>query len=263
MPLLLAPLTVNDALSWTRIRSAAYAGPTNVLIHTTVPVSESTYLGVAKERKKEIGKPNSWQWKVVDTELAPSKDDPEDNGGRTIAIAIWSACNVNLSADAKKVVDGGETKGEGEASNEHASVPGEMNPSLNKKDPEEEEKPFVPPELKVDILMALLTPLREAQASIMGSKPYLMLNTLATHPDHHKRGAATMLLKWGLERADELGLDMYLDTSRVARPIYEKYGFELVKGIEFDRRPWGGEGIDWHGCMVRKPGSSKESTTQC
>ena len=42
--------------------------------------------GVADDRKREIEKPNTWHWKVVDTDLEPSSDDPSDNGGRTIAV---------------------------------------------------------------------------------------------------------------------------------------------------------------------------------
>lgn len=255
MPLLLQPVSKADALALVRTRAAAYVGPTNALIHTHLPVSESSVRGVAGDRAREVGKPNMWHWKVVDTELPPSEDDPSENNGRTIAISVWSAHNVTLDRDAKHVIK--EEKGE-QGSNEPTTNPAETDTGKN--DKEKEEKPFLPPELKVDVLMGLLTPLREAQKEIMGSKPYLMLNSLACHPDHHKRGAGTMMLKWGLERADELGLEMYLDTSQLARPMYEKWGFELQRGIDFDRTLWGGEGMDWHGCMLRKP--RKQSVEQ-
>lgn len=248
MPLQLLPLQASDALSWTRIRSAAYKGPTNTLIHTTLPVSKGSVHRVAQDRAKEIGKPNTWHWKIIDTDLPPSADDPQENRGRTIAIAVWSAHNLELDRDARRKDKEADKSIGKDGSNEPTTNPAEIDK------PDEKQEPlFLPPELKIDVLMALLNPLRDAQKEIMGeNKPYFMLNSLATHPDHHRRGCATLLLEWGIKKADDLGVEMYLDSSRMARPLYEKWGFELVRGVEFDRTVWGGEGIDWHGCMVRK-----------
>ncbi|PVI03860.1 hypothetical protein DM02DRAFT_611975 [Periconia macrospinosa] len=224
MPLVLQPLTAADTLSWTRIRTLAYLhlGPTHDLLHSNQPISESSIRGVAENNARDFQNPNFWPWKVVDTELAPSEDDPEGNGGRTIAIALYEL----------------EKKGKG----------GEAEKG------KEEEKRFMPPELRLDALTALITPLREAEKEIMGNTDrYLMLNVLATHPEHQRRGAAKMLLDVGLKRADEEGLVMYLSSSWMGRPIYEKAGFELVKECDFDRGEWGGEGVERHGCMVRQP----------
>jgi GNAT superfamily N-acetyltransferase len=228
-------MTEADTLSWTHVRAASYAGPTNTLIHTHLPVSESTVLGVAEDRKKEIGKPNNWQCKIVDTDLTPSVNDPEGNGGRTIAIAIWSAHNIELDREVKRA-QGRRTEKEGETNASES----------------EKSSPFLPPELRLDVLNDLLSPIHGAQPEIMGTQPYLMLNSLATHPDHHRRGCGSILLKWGIEKADALGLPMYLSTSVAGKPLYERHGFELVREFVWDRRPWGGEGLDWHGAMVRK-----------
>lgn len=51
---------------------------------------------------------------------------------------------------------------------------------------------------------------------------------LATRPDYHGRGIASMLLKWGLDRADQEGLEAYLSASPSGRPLYEKRGFQLL-----------------------------------
>lgn len=37
-----------------------------------------------------------------------------------------------------------------------------------------------------------------------------------------------MLLKWGLEKADEEGLESYLEASPVGKSLYEKLGFKEV-----------------------------------
>jgi GNAT superfamily N-acetyltransferase len=52
---------------------------------------------------------------------------------------------------------------------------------------------------------------------------------LGVHPSHQGRGLASKLLKWGLARADEDGLEVYLSSSPEGRPVYERYGF---KGLE-------------------------------
>jgi WD repeat-containing protein 48 len=229
MPLELHPMTTADTLSWTRVRAIAYYGPTHDLLHTG-PISESSILGVAEDRKRELSKPNTWHWKIVDTDLDPSSDDPPDNGGRTIAISVWSMHNV---------------KAEEEGSNEAPSIPAEK----------VDDKPgFLPPELRLDALGSLLGPLRAAQEDIMGTaSQYFKLGQLATHPEHQGRGAARLMLNWGLRKADEEGLVTYLDATATGRLVYEKRRFKLVKEIEWDRVPWGGEGKDWHGAMVRQP----------
>ena len=229
MSLSLLPIIPSDALSWIRIRSLAYYGPTHDVLHNG-PISESSIHGVAEDKKRDLIKPNTWHWKIVDTDLEPSADDPPDNGGRTIAISVWSVHNVK--------------KEEGEE--------GSDEPATNPVVAGDEKPGFLPPELRLDALTSLFGPLRAAQKEIMGiSEPYFMLNSLATNPDYRGRGVARIMLDWGLEEADKRGMPTYLDATGLARPIYEKRGFVVVKGVEWDRVPWGGEGRDMHWCMLR------------
>jgi GNAT superfamily N-acetyltransferase len=235
MSLQLLPMTPSDTLSWTRIRTLAYQNPTHYLVHGNQPLSESSIQAGAHARKNEIGKPNTWHWKIVDTELYRGDDDPEDNPGRTIAFAVWSLCNAdNSGIDLEKTNKTDEEEG------------------TTKRD--KDNKHYVAPEVRLDMLTAIFTPMQEAQLEIMGTvKPFLMLNSLATHPEHHRRGAGGILLDWGLQKADQEGLETYLNASMVGRKMYEATGFELVKALWFDREKWGGEGKEWYGSMVRKP----------
>ncbi|KAH8711871.1 hypothetical protein GQ44DRAFT_731099 [Phaeosphaeriaceae sp. PMI808] len=233
MPLELHPVTPADTVSWIRIRALAYYGPTHDALHNG-PICESSIRGAAEDRKIDLEKPNTWHWKIVDTELSPRDDDPSDNGGRTIAISAWSMHNLP-----EDVIDAFTT-----------------NPSLTK--PDDDKPRFLPPELRMDALSSLFGPLRAAEDEVMGtSHQYLKLNTLATHPEHQGRGAGSMLLKWGIKKADDEGLIAYLDATSKARPMYEKQGFEIAKVIEWDRVPWGGEGMDCHWSMVRQPRTLK------
>jgi GNAT superfamily N-acetyltransferase len=227
MPLEPYPITPDDTLSWVRIRSLAYYGPTHECLHNGA-VTDASIRRIAEDWKRDLTKPNSWYWKIVDTDLKPSEDDPPTNGGRTIAIATWSMHNVKAEGNSEPVALTSTTQN------------------------------FVPPELRLDALGSLLGPIRAAQPEIMGTEqPFFMLNMLATHPDHQGRGAGKMLLSWGLEKADEEGLVTYLNATDVGRQMYEKKGFEVRKTIEWDRVPWGGKGKDCHWCMVREPQSKK------
>ncbi|KAF2808483.1 uncharacterized protein BDZ99DRAFT_489146 [Mytilinidion resinicola] len=177
------------------------------------PVSDESLAKVAEQRKKEFHNPGAYHWKVVDVETGK----------------MMTAAKFELHNTLDKRED-------------------DRNVSIKSN-----EAPFVPPEVNIPALMALLGPLGQAQKEIMGDRPYLLLDTLSTLPEYHRRGAGGMVVKWGAEKADELGIEFYLTSSMMARHLYEKYGFVLVKDMWFDRVPWGGEGVDWHGCMVRKP----------
>ena len=48
-------------------------------------------------------------------------------------------------------------------------------------------------------------------------------------PEHQGKGAAGRLIRWGLEQADAMGLEAYLEASPTARPVYEHFGFKTVE----------------------------------
>ena len=53
----------------------------------------------------------------------------------------------------------------------------------------------------------------------------VVLEVMATHTDFQKQGLASTVVKWACERADREGLELYLDSSLMGRPLYEKFGF--------------------------------------
>lgn len=62
-------------------------------------------------------------------------------------------------------------------------------------------------------------------------KPCWILMHLTTRPSHRKRGAAAMLIRWGLARAGEEGAPAYLEAGAAARGMYEKFGFKQVGAL--------------------------------
>ncbi|KYK61050.1 GNAT family acetyltransferase [Drechmeria coniospora] len=74
----------------------------------------------------------------------------------------------------------------------------------------------------------------------MAGKPHAYLKLLHTDPEHQRRGAASMLLRWGAAEADRLGLPTYLEASEEGAPLYEKHGFRPVHTIVTDLSRWNG-----------------------
>lgn len=74
---------------------------------------------------------------------------------------------------------------------------------------------------------------------------------LGTHPNFRRRGAASLMLRWGCQQADEAGLPIYIDSSEDGVPVYEKLGFQALSspvGIP--------EGIT---AMLRQPQAQSKS----
>lgn len=86
------------------------------------------------------------------------------------------------------------------------------------------------------------------------------LQMLSTAPKHQKRGAGSMLVKKGLEIADEKGLNAVLEASPAGAPLYKKHGYVEKGRAVFEPRKYGKD-ADPHVnlCMVRElPGKSQE-----
>ncbi|OQE21959.1 hypothetical protein PENSTE_c011G03323 [Penicillium steckii] len=60
---------------------------------------------------------------------------------------------------------------------------------------------------------------------VMGDLKHYYLDMLCTHPDFERRGAGSMLVKWGCDLADKDGVAAYVDASKSGAPLYEKFGF--------------------------------------
>ncbi|MCJ1303631.1 hypothetical protein MMC08_006441 [Hypocenomyce scalaris] len=66
---------------------------------------------------------------------------------------------------------------------------------------------------------------------VMGERPHYYLETLATLPEHRDRGVASLLIRWGLDRADSDGLEAYVEASVVSAPIYEHFGWRTSSEV--------------------------------
>ncbi|KAJ5691970.1 Acyl-CoA N-acyltransferase [Penicillium macrosclerotiorum] len=67
--------------------------------------------------------------------------------------------------------------------------------------------------------------LEKERQRVMGDRKNFYLDMLGTHPEYRKRGAGSMLVKWGCDLADDEGAGAYVDASKAGAPLYEKFGF--------------------------------------
>ncbi|KAJ4344629.1 uncharacterized protein N0V89_012373 [Didymosphaeria variabile] len=78
----------------------------------------------------------------------------------------------------------------------------------------------------------------ELVESIMGSRPFYHLDVLATHPAHSGRGCAGRLVKWGMQKAQEEGVDCYVEAQDSSKPIFERYGWREAGELKTGDKKW-------------------------
>ncbi|KAF7551497.1 hypothetical protein G7Z17_g4993 [Cylindrodendrum hubeiense] len=69
---------------------------------------------------------------------------------------------------------------------------------------------------------------------MMEDRPHWYLELIGVRKEWMGKGAASPLMRWGVERADEDGLPCFLEATPNGRGMYEKYGFRVVGQQEFE-----------------------------
>ena len=78
-------------------------------------------------------------------------------------------------------------------------------------------------------------PVLEARRRIMRGRPYALLMFLCVEPGSQQQGAGGMLVRWGTSKADELGLDCFLESSPFGYGLYKKCGFKDKEQLSGER----------------------------
>lgn len=106
-----------------------------------------------------------------------------------------------------------------------------------------------------DDMDRFLSQAMEQRNKIMGDKAFYELSALVTDPAHRRRGAASALCKWGMDRADANDLDCYLESSPEAVDMYKKWGWVDVGTFDIGFQTSGGHATYTTTYMVRNPAS--------
>ena len=98
-----------------------------------------------------------------------------------------------------------------------------------------------PKEMNVELHNFILTT-RDAEREKWQEKgkPCWILMHMVTRTSQRGRGAAAMLIDWGVERAQKDGVPAYLEGGAMGIPIYAKHGFQQIGDLMLlDLRPYG------------------------
>ena len=93
----------------------------------------------------------------------------------------------------------------------------------------------------VEAMKAFFAELAAKRRERFGGEAYALLSILVVHPEHQRRGLGGLQLEYGLRKADEMGLQAWLESSPKGKGLYAKYGFVEEGGRGFDAREWGKE----------------------
>lgn len=89
------------------------------------------------------------------------------------------------------------------------------------------EAPWIWPEgTRLDVLDQWTQKVEVTKSKVLGDEPCYRLDFIATDPDHERRGAATMLIKWVLDRCNKDKASAYLESTPVACTLYTRLRFK-------------------------------------
>jgi N-acetylglutamate synthase-like GNAT family acetyltransferase len=54
------------------------------------------------------------------------------------------------------------------------------------------------------------------------------LQVCFTDPDYRGRGAGKLLMEWGVNKADEIGVESFVEASELGMHLYKQFGFLTV-----------------------------------
>ncbi|KAI1798668.1 putative GNAT family acetyltransferase [Daldinia bambusicola] len=92
-----------------------------------------------------------------------------------------------------------------------------------------------------DILNDWARKTEEAQLRALGNIPCYRLTFMGTDPAYQRRGAASMMVRWGMERSRIDHAPAYLESTLEAAPFYRKLGFTAVEKISLEYRIHGSD----------------------
>ncbi|KAI4169552.1 MAG: hypothetical protein LQ343_005632 [Gyalolechia ehrenbergii] len=58
--------------------------------------------------------------------------------------------------------------------------------------------------------------------------PCLLLGICFVHPRYRRLGAGSQLVSWGTAKADEMGVEAFIEATKDGVPLYEKHGFRVM-----------------------------------
>lgn len=221
--LYITPVTLETAHLYQAIRHETFRDTINKILYAREPSAE-TQAKIVEKTKQDI-KDGVKFMACMDRDT-----------GEMIAGARWRfVCSETDKAEDKRREEAGENWEDSKRKPYGERPLEEVKKGLTIPDPY--------PETNVPACDALFPLFNSTKLELLGTRPYMVLDTLVTHPEHHRRGAGGMLVAWGCEQADKRGVEAYLEASEMGAPLYERYGFRARKTVQVDLKEFGGDEV--------------------
>lgn len=94
-----------------------------------------------------------------------------------------------------------------------------------------QKKPALAPGMDVSFRHGFLGAIAHKKSELMRDQPFMYLQLLAVRPGFQQRGTGTLHMQWGTEKADTLGLSMYVESGLAGLRLYKQFGFEVVEHL--------------------------------
>ncbi|KAF2274643.1 acyl-CoA N-acyltransferase [Westerdykella ornata] len=233
--LFVSPLLPHEAHLYQAIRHETFRPTINKILYSREP-SQATQDKIIQKIREDLDKGVLY---IVCRDA--------DNNGEIIAGARWRYLGPKQEDPERTTTT---TTTDTEKTQTLAPAPGnrtweEVEADLTIPDPYPESHPAA--------FRALCETFNANKRDILGTRPYYVLDTLVTHPDHHRRGAGGTLVAWGCEQADKKGVEAYLEASPMGKPLYERFGFREVRTVCVDLRELGAGDERFEFILMRRP----------
>ncbi|KAH8882621.1 acyl-CoA N-acyltransferase [Thozetella sp. PMI_491] len=104
-------------------------------------------------------------------------------------------------------------------------------PTEEEKEKKKKEASNLPPFVDREAVTKLRESMQNWETSLLGeegTKNYWVLQAIAVHPGHQRKGAGRMLVQWGIDEATKNGLDVWLIATPDGRKLYTSMDFEYI-----------------------------------
>lgn len=81
---------------------------------------------------------------------------------------------------------------------------------------------------------------------------HVWLDICVTTPEFRRRGAASLALQWGIEKADEMNVRAFIEASVNGAQLYEKFGFVTTDVVDLKKEDKNGD-TEWEELALEYP----------
>ncbi|KAE8350151.1 acyl-CoA N-acyltransferase [Aspergillus coremiiformis] len=196
MPLELLPATAEDAPQLATLFLTSFSDTFNIKLFPRTP---DVYTWWTHTLTQDLSNPLKRLLKVIDTEAAESETDTRPF---IVGFALWTLPAPISGSD------------------------GDPDMVLNLAQGDGFHGPW-PESCDVGLCEGFFGGMHGRYVEVMGERRHYCLDLLGTHPAARRRGVGSMLVRWGLGRARDEGVEVYLSSTQEGKSVYERLGFEV------------------------------------